>query len=172
MSTQLVRTLLILAGLVPTHLAYALAQNTSAAPRDVFWVAAGLGAGTEDFAGAAGVTYQHGVHLFSLRAAASAGLFEDGFSDIAVLYGRATRTARDRYRAGAAIGLAAVDGCVGGSVFSSCQNQRTVVGLPLEAQLAWLPATFLGFGLYGFADFNRTRSFAGVTLSVQLGRVR
>jgi hypothetical protein len=171
-SRQLFRTLLILAGILPPHTAHALAQDTTAAPQDAFWVAAGLGVGSEDFAGDAGVSYQHGIHLFSFRVAASAGLFDDQFSDIALLYGRATRTARDRYRAGAAIGLAAVDGCVGGSLFGDCQHRRTVVGLPLEAQLAWLPATFLGFGLYGFADFNRTRSFAGVTLSVQLGRVR
>ena len=59
-----------------------------------------------------------------------------------------------------------------GGLFGDCTDRGTHVGLPIEAQLSWLPTTFLGVGLYGFADFNRARSFAGVTLGVQLGRVR
>jgi hypothetical protein len=47
-----------------------------------------------------------------------------------------------------------------------------VIGFPLEAQVTWLPAEFFGIGLYGFADLNQTRSFAGLTLSVQLGKLR
>jgi hypothetical protein len=30
----------------------------------------------------------------------------------------------------------------------------------------------LGIGLYGFADINHLQSFAGVTLGIQLGRLR
>jgi hypothetical protein len=142
---------------------------------DTYWLGAGLGAGSEDFAGHASLAYQHGPSLFSLRLAGTAGLFDDGFGDIGLLYGRATRQAGRRYRAAAAIGLAAVDGCETpgpGALFSTCEAPSTVLGLPLEAQLAWLPAEFLGIGLYGFADFNSLRSFAGVTFSLQLGKVR
>lgn len=161
--------------LVVGGISSATAQAAPSLPRDSYWLSAGLGAGSEDFAGSASISYQHGVHLLSLRAAGTAGLFDDGFGDVALLYGRATRTGDRRYRASAALGLALVDGCEtagDGGLFGDCTDQGTPVGLPIEAQLFWLPTTFLGVGLYGFADFNRARSFAGVTLGVQLGRVR
>jgi hypothetical protein len=152
------------------------AQDDKLAHSDRFWVTGGLGVGSEDFAGAAGFSYQRGAHLFSLRLASTAGIFDDGFSDVALLYGRATRaTDTRRYRLGAAAGIAAVDGCVEegpGSFFGNCEDRPTVVGFPLEAHVTWLPATSFGIGLYGFADLNRTRSFAGVTLSIQLGKLR
>jgi hypothetical protein len=154
------------------------ADGTSQSPlvpaRDRFWVSAGLGVGSEDFGGSANVAFQHGSHLFSLRTAATAGLFDDGFGDVALLYGYATPTSR-RHHAGAAIGIAIVNGCIDpgeGGLFGSCIDQGTVLGLPIEAQLAWLPAKFLGIGLSGFGNLNRTRSFGGVTVSLQLGRVR
>ena len=156
--------------LLSTH-AEGASQSPVVPSRDRFWASAGLGVGSEDFGGSANVAFQHGSHLFSLRTAASAGLFDDGFGDVALLYGYATPTSR-RHHAGAAIGIAIVNGCVEGSVFSSCIDQGTVLGLPLEAQLAWLPTKFLGIGLYGFGNVNRMRSFGGVTLSLQLGGVR
>ncbi len=149
--------------------------QTSSPLRDTYWISAGLGVGSEDFSGSANIAYQHGAHLFSLRASATAGLFDDGFGDVALLYGRATRTPGSRYHAGAGLGLAVVDGCErpgDGAFFSTCDARGTVIGLPLEARVAWLPTSFLGVGLYGFADFNRVRSFAGVTLALQLGLVR
>jgi len=152
----------------------ATSQSPAVPSRDRFWVSGGLGVGSEDFGGSANVAFQHGSHLFSLRTAATAGLFDDGFGDVALLYGYATPTS-SRHHAGAAIGIAIVDGCVDpgdGGVFSSCIDQGTVIGLPIEAQLAWLPAKFLGIGLYGFGNINRRRSFGGVTLSLQVGRVR
>ena len=150
-------------------------RGLRAFPATATWLGAGLGAGTEDFAGSAHISYQHGVHLLSLRAATTAGLFDDGFGDVALLYGRATRAGDRRYHASAALGLAVVDGCEkagDGGLFGDCTDRGTHVGLPIEAQFSWLPTTFLGVGLYGFADFNRARSFAGVTLGVQIGRVR
>jgi hypothetical protein len=151
------------------------AQDDPLPHPDMFWITGGLGVGSEDFAGTAGISYQRGAHLFSLRVAGTAGLFEDGFGDVALLYGRASRVADTRYRLGAAAGVSAADGCVeegSGSLFGGCQDRQTVIGFPLEAQLTWLPAEFFGIGLYGFADLNRTRSFAGLTLSVQLGKLR
>jgi hypothetical protein len=152
----------------------ATAQADPSLPRDSYWLSAGLGAGTEDFAGSASLSYQHGVHLLSLRAAGTAGLFDDGFGDVALLYGRATLAGDRRYRASAALGLAVVDGCesAGDGGLGDCTDQGNPVGLPIEAQLSWLPTSYLGVGLYGFADFNRARSFAGVTLGLQVGRVR
>lgn len=153
----------------------ATSQSPVAPTRDRFWVSGGLGVGSEDFGVSANVAFQHGSHLFSLRTAATTGLFDDhdGAGDVALLYGYATPTS-SRHHAGAAIGIAIVDSCDDreGGFFSSCVVQRSVLGLPIEAQMAWLPAKYLGIGLYGFGNINRRRSFAGVTLSLQLGRVR
>lgn len=166
--------LLALAPLSPG--AVALAQEeVPARAEEYVWLGAGLGVGSEDFAGSANLSLQLGPHLFSLRVAGTAGLFDDGFGDVALLYGRATRDVESRYRAGLALGIAAADGCEtpgAGALFSTCEDRRTVVGLPIEAQLVWLPAEFLGIGLYGFADLNRNRSFAGLTLTLQFGDVR
>jgi hypothetical protein len=151
------------------------AQDDSLPHPDMFWITGGLGVGSEDYAGTAGISYQHGAHLFSLRVAGTAGLFDDGFGDVALLYGRARRRAGSRYRLGAAAGISAADGCAtegSGSFFGSCQDRPTVIGFPLEAHVTWLPAKSFGIGLYGFGDINRTRSFAGVTLSIQLGKLR
>jgi hypothetical protein len=65
-----------------------------------------------------------------------------------------------------------VDGCRGGGVFSNCADISPVIGLPLELQAFWRPGGLVGLGLYGFANLNQAQSFAGVTLSLQLGRLR
>jgi hypothetical protein len=151
------------------------AQPNPSPVRDSYWLSVGLGVGTEDAAGHAALAYVHGPHLFAIRAAATSGLFDDGFGDLALLYGRATRSDNGRARASLGAGMSLVDGCIEpgeGSLFGDCVNQKTVVGFPIEAQLAWLPAKGLGVGLYGFADLNRIRSFGGVTLGLQIGRVR
>jgi hypothetical protein len=153
----------------------AQAQDGALPHPDMFWITGGLGVGSEDFAGTAGISFQHDAHLFALRVAGTAGLFDDGFSDVALLYGRASHVADAPFRLGAAAGISAVDGCIEpglGSVVGNCEAQKTVIGLPLEAHVTWLPFNFFGLGLYGFADLNKTRSFAGLTLSVQLGKLR
>ena len=149
------------------------ASVVAAAPdRDHAWLGLGLGVGSEDFAGSANLSYQHGVHLLSLRYSGTTGLFEDGFQDVALLYGRATSAQDSPYRVGVGLGIGLVDGCTGGGVLSSCEEQGTVVGLPIEAHLTWLPSKVIGIALYGFADFNRVRSFGGITVGLQVGDLR
>jgi len=139
--------------------------------RDSFWLGAGLGVGSEDFAGSLNASYQFGASLVSIRTAATAGLFDDGFGDYALLYGRATRPAGERYQVSAAAGLGLVDGCRGGGL-GGCRDVSTAVGLPIEVQAFWRPGSLIGLGLYGFANFNRIQSFAGLTLGLQVGRLR
>jgi hypothetical protein len=146
-----------------------LAQQTSSG-FDTFWIGGGIGAGSHDFAGQLNVSYQTGVNLFSFRTAGTAGIFSDGFSDVALLYGRATR-APSRTLASLSLGLAVVDGCRGEGL-GGCLDRPSVIGFPVETQVSWRPAKFLGIGLYGFANINHWQSFAGVTLAIQLGRLR
>jgi hypothetical protein len=147
-----------------------LAQETADSAFDTFWAGGGLGAGTEDFAGHLSVSYQTGANLFSLRTAATAGIFSEGFGDVALLYGRATRALK-RYQASLARGVAVADGCDAGGL-GGCRDRPSVLGFPVEAQAFWRPSKVFGIGLYGFADINHLQSFAGVTLGIQLGRLR
>jgi hypothetical protein len=157
--------------LVPTTGEATVQKPSPTTRRDTYWLGAGLGLGSEDFGAQLNASYQSGANLFSLRIASTAGLFEDGFTDYALLYGRATRAAGERHLLGAAVGVAVVDGCRGGG-FGGCQDVPAVFGLPLELQAFWRPGKTVGLGLYGFANFNRSRSFAGLTLSLQVGRLR
>lgn len=150
----------------------ALGQTVAAPGRDSFWLGLGGGGGSEGIAANMNASYQFGGSVMSLRTAATSGLYEDGLWDYALLYGRGTRPSESRYHAGAAVGVALVDGCTGGSVFSSCRDISAVVGLPIEVQAFWRPGSLVGLGLYGFANFNGARSFAGLTLGLQLGRLR
>jgi len=129
---------------------------------------------SEDFAAHLNGSYQFGANLISLRIASTAGLFDTERTDYALLYGRATRGARERHLLAIAAGVALVDGCGGdgGGFLGGCQDHSAIIGLPLEAQASYRPGKLLGVGLYGFANFNRRRSFAGLTLGLQLGRLR
>lgn len=161
---------LVVLGMRPADPAWG--QASPAPGRDTFWLGVGLGVGSEDFAGSLNGSYQFGANVVSLRTAATAGLFDRGFNDYAVLYGRGTRPAGERYHVSVGAGLSLGDGCQGGSVFSDCRSIQTVVGFPIEVQLFWRPGSVVGLGLYGFANLNRSQSFAGVTLGLQLGRLR
>ena len=167
------RTRVVLASLVVLLMSAlpASAQSTPAPGRDTFWVGVGLGAGSEDFAGSLNGSYQFGGNLLSLRASVTAGVFDDGVGDYALLYGRATSPTAQHYHASVALGLGIVHGCRGGGL-GGCQDLPNTVGVPIELQLFWRPGSLIGLGLYGFANFNDEQSFGGLTLGLQLGRLR
>jgi hypothetical protein len=163
------RIFLLLFAIVPGP---SLAQDGVPVPgRDTYWIGAGLGVGSEDFAGQVNGSYQFGANLVSVRLAGSAGLFDDGFNDYALMYGRATRPERSRYHLSGAAGISLVDGCIGGGL-GGCQKTDRRVGFPLEVQAFWRPGKLVGLGLYGFGNLNNSRVFGGLTLGLQLGRLR
>lgn len=45
-------------------------------------------------------------------------------------------------------------------------------GIPFESQIFWTPNSFIGVGIYGFANINPEKSFYGGLLSIQLGKLR
>ncbi len=157
--------------LVPSLGEATLQDRAPSTRRDTYWVGAGLGAGSGDFAGHLNGSYQFGANLLSIRTAATAGIFDDEDVDMGLLYGRATRGAGDRHLLAAALGVALVRGCDGGGL-GGCSATYTVVGLPFEFQASYRPGKVLGIGLHGFANLNDRRSFAGATLGLQIGRLR
>lgn len=108
--------------------------------RDSFWLGLGGGVGSEDVAASLNASYQFGANVVSLRTAVTAGFFDDGVTDYALLYGRATRAASEHHLLGFALGVAVVDGCYGGGL-GGCRYASSVIGLPLEFQASWVPAS-------------------------------
>lgn len=98
-------------------------------------------------------------------------------SDIGVLYGR---IAKNHY------GFASVSGgisCASGVQRGAFQNLSDhsfnydkkpyiTLGIPLESQLFWTPSSFIGIGIYGFANINPEKSFWGGLFCIQLGKLK
>jgi hypothetical protein len=127
------------------------------------------GGGTEGFAGALGLDVMVETHLLSARAVGVAGILDDEFWDVGVLYGRAVRWSRGW--AAASAGVALMDGLLCGGL-GGCSSLARRVSLPLAARATWQVLPAIGIGAYGFANINDRRSFAGLTLAVLVGRVR
>ena len=146
----------------------ARAQGTAPARPEV-WLQAGLGASTENLGGVVGVSVARGSHLVSARASFAAEDLEGGEDeafDVAVLFGRQLRTAGGfRPSASAGIGYVKCEGCDDGFNAAS-------VGLALSLEAVFWPASFAGIGIHGFGNANSIASFAGVALTIQVGRRR
>ena len=132
------------------------------------WVQAGLGASSANLGGLAGISVGSGNHLFSARASFVAENFEGGDEetfDVALLYGRRIRSA-GTFRPSASAGIAYVkcEECDGG-------GNATSVGLAVSAEAALWPTRFAGLAVHGFGNLNPIASFAGVALTVHLGRL-
>lgn len=148
--------------------------------RTASWAAVGLGGGrlggNGGLALSAAFSHQRGANLFTLRSAGVvdvlAGLFsgftghseKTGASDVGLLYGRARRPGHAFFAVSAGIGVAQV---TRDSAGTSRQTYHATV--PLEAQVAWRPASFVGVFVLGFASLNKGQSFTGITAGMQLG---
>jgi hypothetical protein len=110
--------------------------------------------------------------LFSLRATGvSQGFANGGNQDVGVLYGVMNKT--DQFMASLSGGLAytsSIDNPTPLTVDSSVT--KNTLGLPLETQLFWTPTKYVGLGVIGFGNINSTRSFGGVLLAIQLGKLK
>ncbi len=51
-------------------------------------------------------------------------------------------------------------------------KQFTTAGIPLQFQLFCTPSRVFGFGLIGFGNINKERSYYGGMLCIQLGKLR
>lgn len=119
------------------------------------------------------LSYRRGSSLFSVRGVANAE-FElnlwgnsgnpESVWDIGALYGRIAK---------ASWGLASISGGVGiVGVSAQQENSSLHLGIPMEGQLFWTPTSMLGIGIYGFANLNSEKSFAGVLFCLQIGKLR
>ena len=143
------------------------AQETAAARTAGVWVSGGLGGGSEGVALLAELAYQTGAHQLSIRGTLMADLYDDAVADLGVLYARAWQSRNWNLALGGGIGYMATEHC------PECSGElREAVGVPLMARAVWHPIGALGLGLYGFGNVNTLRSFAGLALTVSIGKLR
>jgi hypothetical protein len=147
-------------------------------PRTTWWGSLGVGMGfassPADLAGHLCFTVQRGRHLLAVRNSAVIsflGAIFNGFgdstatdvSDVGVLYGRAKAPGAFHAAAAAGLGVATIAGGAGGT--------RRYLTVPLEGRLAWRPTRLVGVVLVGFASVNAGKTFGGLTLGLELGRL-
>ena len=155
------------------------AQSTNSNANDkFFWLNAGLGPNTFGEEGLSlgvnmNATYQFSRHMFSLRLNGCSEFFtENKITEYGLLYGYALASSHILLSLGA--GIAVVSGSISKGLFAEEEPEEIgpTVGLPLEVHLCWRAFRFLGIGLYGYANMNPEESFAGVTLNLQIGKLR
>ncbi|UCE05771.1 MAG: hypothetical protein JSW07_19605 [bacterium] len=149
--------------------------NKSSVKKKYYWVNFGAGAGSigeNAIALSANATYHFGKNLLTLRSAGTGELFGKTIGDDGILYGIVLMQKQVLFSVG--VGLASVKGSFSHGLFSSRPPEKIgpTIGIPLEAQLFWRPAHFLGIGLYAFANLNSEEPFAGITLGFQFGKLR
>jgi len=146
-----------------------------------YWLSGGLGhSSLGSLAGNASGNIQYGSGLISLHASAHAETVEifgggDELYDLGLLVGIASRGTREL--ASFAVGIARVTGSryIGRpGLFSSGRRVGTqpTIGLPIEAQLFHKLGRIAGLGACMYADINSEQTFGGITLNIQLGKLR
>lgn len=97
--------------------------------------------------------------------------FEDDLTDFGFLYGRVIST--ESFQFSYAAGLAIVTGYRSEGLFDNTSEEISpTIGIPIGLQANWEPTSFIGLGISGFANLNPKQSFAGLTLSLQLGKLQ
>ena len=150
-------------------------SDGSAAREKFFWVNLGIGpssVGEDGGAFSLSGTYQFGKNTLSFRVLSTGEIFGKSLNEYGLLYGRTLKSSSILISAGA--GLAMVEGRISHGILSSKEldNIEPTIGMPVEVQLFWRPASVIGIGLYGFANLNPEESFYGCTLSLQIGKLR
>jgi hypothetical protein len=158
-------------------------------PQNLFSFDADLGIGL------LGVTYNAGIsyrmsntfvgarYLHSHQITAELGPFGGGdthfqrpIESIWEIDGYIGRTVFDRgFRASALIGLCVTGGILRGN-FISTDNiydqyeslEKTVIGIPIQAQLTYIPEDYVGVSVSYFANFNSKKTFRGLLLSLNI----
>ena len=149
-------------------------------------VHAGLGGSTFGLAAGLGTSFQIDDNLLSARFVYNEepDLFtptpRENVWDVGVLYGRTLQLRR--FSLSASGGISLVGGTkrgrhlgTKGEFFTTEVYESTslsTVGFPIAAEVFVAPFSFFGVGIYGFANLNSTKSFAGVLLSIQIGNLR
>jgi hypothetical protein len=146
----------------------------------------GIGVGTLDDGESASFAYNFGDQFISLRFVQTVefNMFspkpDESIWDISMLYGRSAQWGKWYGSVGAGIGLVhsvqrgkllrRSDEFLGADEYESIE--RSVIGLPIQAEISEASFPFMGLAIIGFANINGVRSYAGLTLCLQFGKLR
>ncbi len=165
MRSHLARFLIAVGVFLTSSTSSAAAQTGSTSrPPVTFWGQLALGAGGAADSGFYAAALSAAVqvrHILVLGRVASIGT-EDRkrMEEVGILAGVATRPAV--FHAGVAAGLG----------ISTADGDSSAIALPIEAQLSWRALPWAGLGARVFGNVNRLTNFGGVTVALQLGRLR
>ncbi len=98
---------------------------------------------------------------------------EDSAGDVALMYGLMQKNTLGYVSASTGLALATdqqPEIIVNGVQTQPGSNTYTI-GLPLELQAFITPVRYVGIGLIGFGDLNTRKSFGGVALALQFGKL-
>jgi hypothetical protein len=146
----------------------------------------GVGDGTMDISYLASFTYDFMGQFFSIHAVRTDELIhleanpDERIGDIGVLYGVSTRWNIWYASAGAGIGYVHSISrgklihrsyeLLGGDEYE--EISRSTVGLPIQIEISGSAFTFFGIAIIGFANINSIEIYGGMTLCIQIGRLR
>ena len=126
------------------------------------FAALGIGAASDStfYAAGSGAAVQFRKLVLLGRIASVGPKKENRMEDLGLLAGIGTRPGRVHVAVAAGLGVA--------------HNSRdtSALAVPLEAQVTWRFSHVVGLGLRGFLSVNRIATFGGLTLHVQVGRLR
>jgi hypothetical protein len=164
--------LLLLLLYIPKALAYEYGIDENQKQVNYLWANLGIGSGTQWPYPAFGLGVSCQImkhHLISIRGVTFIGIGEENIvftlRDVGILYGFSTRTPQSHGYCSFAIGVS-----------YASEPYTSAVGIPIELQLilpvkSKRPEFIGGIGIYGFADINPKKSFIGLLLCAQLGRI-
>jgi hypothetical protein len=137
-------------------------------PRVYYWMNIGVGVATTGIAVAGNLSLHWDMNIVSLRGSAVDNILEyETMWDVGLLYGQALSGRTKFAIASFGVGISVVGSEDGwGGV-----DRSLTVGIPIEVQL-FLRDRHSGLGVYGFGNINPERIFVGVTVSLQVGRLR
>lgn len=161
-------------------------ENTTKTSQDHFWF--GIGAGYSSPINSlptimAHATYGIHNHLLTLRYIRNAefAVFQDNpqekVNDFGFMYGRKLLN-KEYMFISVSGGVSYLTGTVRGRLISNSwfhsdyeSVKVSTIGFPLESQLAFTPFKHFGISVHGFGNLNPDNSYAGIGLSLLVGRL-
>jgi hypothetical protein len=154
-------------------------QDTSGSVEEShYWLNMGFGISTVDMSGGAGFSCQTGKRLISIRYTHNEDFaflepVKESVWDVGVLYGIIRKSNYGLISASA--GISIVGGYDRGERidFTDSYEKKNFLtfGVPLEVQLFFTPFDYVGVGINGFANLNPKKTFTGVLLCLQIGKL-
>ena len=159
---------------INTFTLLAHAQEPSMRKDTYFWISPGIGLGSmgsgKELALGFSTSYQTGHLIITGR---NAGITEimsnvgnEDVIDLALMIGYSTKTPGSSGYVSVAGGISYVRGA------KSYVDRISTIGLPIEVQMFFTPFSVAGIGWQIIANINPERSFFGLLLCLQTGKLR